>query len=293
MKHGALTFQELWDESSKFRRLFLHNGIFRTINEIDLGKAEAMWWDRFPKLDWMLCGQDGCRRLVARGDRCLDHMPSGALPLWRWTQGILYKYKDSLSGKGETFRRRRQYVAYHRFLAEKEFGEIPMKCRVWYADGNPFNLRRDNLILVTTPMLAAIKAGVITEPTAVMLDDVIYDSFSKDATAGRPKNQWVYNMQSIAMGANVKEERVRQAVSRGDLEPGNLMSVSKFMVNEIPKGRRAKHWQYGIEEMSKVAMVSFKTVQRWIKKGALDPSSLRSIVSFCNHFDKLRDEEKC
>ena len=228
-------FQELWEGSRQFRQLFLHNGIFRSVNQVDVEKAEAAWWNRYPKLHWMFCNQDGCKKLVAAGDRCKEHMPGGAFPLWRWWQGILYRYM-----RGTAFilrshvEHKREYRAYHRVMAEKVYKKIPPKYRVWYADGNPFNLREENIIVLSLPMLAAVKAGAISEATAILLDEKIIDVYVREAKVGRPKKQWVYNMQTIAKAAGIKPERVRQEIHRGHLEPADLSSVVLFC-NKIKK----------------------------------------------------------
>lgn len=225
-------FQRLWERSRAFRQLFIHNGIFASANDKDVAKAEVMWWDRYPRLQWDFCGVDDCSRLVVRGEHCEQHTKTGLRPRWKWSQGVLFRFMAVPYFKGDRGNdggRIFEYVAYHLHQARKVFEEIPAGFSVYYADGNPFNLRADNLILLSNVMLAAVKSGTVTIGRAVELDDVLVDELLSSPINGRRKTQWVYTVESIAKAAGVSIHRVRAAVSEGKLDPSDLASITNYI----------------------------------------------------------------
>lgn len=222
-----MKFQELWDQSQAFRHLFLYNGIFRSPNDIDVAKAEALWWDRYPNLEWGFCDVDGCMTPVESRDHCQKHGTADNLPRWKWHKGILYRYMRFDHGQNKR-QGGRQYVAYHKHLAKQVFGKVPQGYRVYYSDANPFNLWRGNLILLSRVALAAVQQEVLSVSDAIMLDDVLQDFLADKGKDGRRKQQWSYNLETIARAAGVKPTWVRQEIHRGNLDPGNLDSISEF-----------------------------------------------------------------
>jgi len=223
----SLTFKELWDGSSKFRRLFLYNRILRTVNETDLGRAEIFWSDRSPWLDWALCGYEGCSALAIAGQRCQRHKEDAKMLPWKWHKGILYRYMRSTRLPGHRSRGD-EYRQFHLHRARLMWGDLPAGYIVHYKDENPFNLRKDNLLIMSKVMRAAVREGVISIPDAVVLDEIMEQYISVRLKQGRPKRQWVYTWQTIAGAAQIKIERARQAASRGNLDPSDLASVVEF-----------------------------------------------------------------
>lgn len=222
-----LDFQELWSHSIAFRSLFIRNGIFHSVNNVDVAKAEAFWWDRFPKLDWGFCDYNGCGHLVVDGERCQQHLDQKKMPKWKWANGILYRYLHFYPGNVVKVLRP-EYRAYHIHLAEKIYGKTPNGCAVYYADGNPFNLRRNNLILLSKVSLAAVKSGVLSVEDAEKMDFILKDFLKEVMTIGRPKKEWKYGLNAIAENAGVDADRVSLEIHRGNLDPSSLTSVIEF-----------------------------------------------------------------
>lgn len=223
----TLSFQSLWDQSRAFRRIFLYNGIFRAVNNRDVARAEALWWDRYPKLSWDFCNVDSCMTLAANGKPCQEHMKTKVLPRWKWNKGILYRYMSFDHGQNKRLVGR-EYRAYHLHLAKEVFGEVPSGYRVYYIDGNPFNLRKGNLILLSKVALAAVEAGALSIADAMGLDDVLGEYIASKTLRGRPKSQWSYNLETIAETAGVKRTWVQKEIERGNLDPSDLASVGAF-----------------------------------------------------------------
>lgn len=223
------SFAELWDQSQAFRQLFLHNDIFPSVNRVDIEKAEVMWYHRYPKFTWTFCDYDGCIGLVRKGELCTDHASiSGKLPTWKWYKGILHRYMTTplLISKKRVMGR--EYKAYHLHQGEQVFGPIPHGYTVYYQDNNPFNLHKANLVLLSRLSLLAVKAGKLSVAQAVAMDDVLEGFIAEQFRDGPKRAQWIYTMNKIAEAAGVKPERVRQAVSRGQLDPKELSSVVEF-----------------------------------------------------------------
>lgn len=223
-------FKQLWESSRMFRQLFLHNGTFKSVNNIDLGKAEVFWWNREPDVDWDLCGIDGCKLLVEKGTPCKNHCEPGYMATWKWHQGVLYKYMSTriASACG------RDYRAVHLDRAEREFGNIPDGYRVFYLDVNPFNLRRENLILLSKVSMAAVRADALSVVDAIRMDEILSGYLSNKIGKGRPCSQWGYNIRSIAMAARVSKARVRQEISRKNIDPSSLRSIAQFVHKHEP-----------------------------------------------------------
>lgn len=222
-----MKFQDLWDQSQAFRHLFLFNGIFRSPNDTDVAKAEALWWDRYPNLEWGFCDVDGCMTLVEKNDHCQKHGTDKKMPRWKWHKGILYRYRYFYHGQNKR-QTGRQYTAYHKLLATRVFGSVPDGYRVHYSDGNPFNLRKNNLILLSKVALATVKAGTLSVADAMGLDDVLQEFLADKVGRGRPKHQWSYNLETIARAAGVKIKWVQKEIERGNLDPSDLASISEF-----------------------------------------------------------------
>jgi len=222
-------FQRLWDGSRTFRTLFIRIGVFKSAADVDLGKAEVFWHDRWPRVQWDLCGHEGCSALVMKGHRCRRHDPESPLPLWQWDRGTLYALRSSKEylEKGVNVHERR-YTAYPQHVAKGMFGEIPAGYTIQYLDGNPFNLRRANLVIISKVMAIAMREGEVNISTAIQLDDVMEDKLRDLCGFKRPKSAWVYTVDAIAEAAGIKAARVRQEISRGSVDPSSLDSVINF-----------------------------------------------------------------
>jgi hypothetical protein len=216
------SFSELWTGSQAFRRLFLHNKIFPSINNVDMGKAEALWWARYPKTEWSFCGYDGCLGFVPEGEMCSKHVNiSGEMPTWKWYVGELYRYlyiKDGEYG----------YRKYRRHVGETVFGTVPEGYDVCCVDRNPFNLHRDNLVLLSKIAVAAVDGGILSVAYAVEMDEVLRDFVARKCGWSTKRLQWVYTMDDIAAAAKVKYAKVKKSAFDGKLDPSDLASVAFF-----------------------------------------------------------------
>ena len=220
------SFHDLWNGSRLFRQIFLHNGIFKSPNNVDIGKAEYFWWDRHPKLDWSICEKEGCCGLVVSGDNCPNC--SSELTQWKWHSGVLYRLHPNGSGGKE-------YVAHHLRIGRIVFGEVPPGYDVFCVDGNPFNLRKDNIVLLSVVSIPAVDSGVLSIQDALRMEQILGDFIPQVVGRGRPKRHWVYSMVDIASSCGVRVERVRQAISRKELDPGSLKSIVAFCQKKTPK----------------------------------------------------------
>lgn len=224
------SFNELWRSSQTFRQLFLHTKVFDVSRKFDVPRAEALWWERWPKVEWGFCPAEGCTALVAVGEQCAKH--GKCLPTWKWKNGMLYRYMKThvnkqgklISGKGDEW----QYREYARYQAEKAYGPLPNGYVPAQLDSNPFNLRTANMIVVSKVAMLAIEAKLIKPSQAIDMDDALSVFWDRVTRRGRPTVQWAYNFDNIAKAAGVKVTRVRQAASRGQLDPGDLASIVEF-----------------------------------------------------------------
>ena len=91
------SFQELWDGSRKFRQIFLYNKVLKSVRatgEVDMGRAEWLWHERYPQIEWGFCYHEGCNALAVMGEKCSKHFKEmGARHSWEWRHGVLYKLK--------------------------------------------------------------------------------------------------------------------------------------------------------------------------------------------------------
>ena len=240
------SFHELWGQSRAFRQLFLLNKVFPTSKHYDLGKAEHFWYDRWPQVEWGFCAQEGCVRLMPEGALCGFHCKEHGMPKWAWSGGVLYRYLcthigkngKQISGKGDEW----HYQRYVLFQAAKIYGNIPDRFTVYYRDQNPFNLRLDNLFVMSRVAKQAIETGLLSYGQGVRMDEELGGFYGDIGGKGRPSAMWSYNYVHIASAAQVRVERVRQEVSRGRLVPGDLRSVIEFCcsVGKSGKGKGGK-----------------------------------------------------
>lgn len=227
-------FISLWMRSQSFRKMFLLNGIFPSINHVDKKLGEMYWDARYPKIEWDLCGVNGCTVLVPEGDACGKHVGKGdEMPLWRWNRGELYRYvKTRITSGGRVTARagdsRPQYTHYRTWVASKKFGKLPDGYRGYPRDGNPFNIKDDNIIVLSKVAIAVVSTGMLRLSEVVRMDDVLDEFLADVFKQGRPKSQWLYTVADIAKLCGFRNERVRQEISRGNLDPRSLASVVEF-----------------------------------------------------------------
>ena len=231
------SFQTLWDDSQAFRQLFLLNKVFLSSRHYDMGKAEHLWYERWPRVDWNLCAERGCRRLAPDNGKC-GHHTVDQMPVWAWAKGILYRFmRTHVRDDGKLISAQsdnKDYKKYAVHQVEKAIGRIPDRFTFCCIDGNPFNLRTENMAIISKIAKAAILAGELTYERAVMMDEDLSNFFKKIGSRGRPRALWIYSFEHISQAAGVKQARVRQAVSRGKLDPYSLASVVDFC-NSIAK----------------------------------------------------------
>jgi len=223
------SFIDLWGQSKRFRSLFLYNGIFPSAGKVDVGLAELLWWQRYPQIEWDFCGHEGCKKLVPEGECCPDHAyVCGRLPSWKWGEGTLYHYLVLNSNHEKRAGGVPQYRAYYKWMGRKLFGKISNGYRIYWADRNPFNLREDNLIVLSRIGVVAIEEGILTVPGAIEMDDALSGFIGEKFKLRRPPHQWVYTYQTIADVVKRPVGRIRDAVVNGWLDPSSLVSVVDF-----------------------------------------------------------------
>lgn len=236
------SFAELWDKSRLFRQLFLRMNVFRSVNNVDVTKAEVLWYDRWPEIEWDFCGHNGCIELVKKGEICGEHCLSVSkkMPTWKWYLGKLYRYISvrvavaesryvRIARRSYTLPSAREYKDYAIHMAELIAGDkVKAKFSVGYIDGNPFNLRPSNIITVSDCLLSAVDNGVITTKQALFADTVLAKAGFFPAILSRPINYWAFNMETISKVCGIERNSIKCAVSEKRLVPGDLASLVRF-----------------------------------------------------------------
>lgn len=226
----GLSFEELWDGSRAFRVMLSKQRALNLDGGLDTGLAEAFWDNRFPRIDWDFCGVDGCVTLVKSGEKCSRHAPSMGcvLPGWQWTHGRLYRYvTKSTHIRNKPRKKTSEYIRNDRYVWRYRYGDPPRGFRIRTVDGNPFNHRIGNLFLISRYSAPAYDLGIISAAEALKMDESLPEVLIGRLGGGR-KSGWVYGLDAISNVAGVRLSRVRQAVSRGELCPGSLLSVVDF-----------------------------------------------------------------
>lgn len=226
---AGLSFHELWDQSEAFRIMLISQRCFNAANRFDLGLAEALWDDRFPRIGWDFCQVDGCTCLVKAGERCIKHIHDvDNIPSFKWAKGYLYHYVTRNShDKNRPVRRYYDYERNDLYVWRYNYGKVNPGYKIRQIDRNPFNHRIGNLFLLSRYIAPAYDADVINASEALKMDDVMPEVL-RDRLGGGRRSGWVYGIDGIAKTAGIREGRVRQEISRGNLCPGDLSSVVDF-----------------------------------------------------------------
>lgn len=224
------SFDVLWDESPMFRGLFIgKNRPFIKLSEFDEDKAFALWEDRFPKIEWSMCGYNGCTNLVKEGQRCNEHaFVSGKMPTWSWVNKTLYRYSSFQRGAQKMISDR-EYREYIKHVASRKFGKVPSGYRIFLRDGNVFNYRPDNLVLLSKYSYYLVENRFLAFEDAVEIDMRIGNLLHDKMHAGRRPFMAVFGYGDIARVAGTSMPSVWKEVERGNLDPANLTSIVEFV----------------------------------------------------------------
>jgi len=201
-----MTFEELWEQSIKFRIIFYDNGVCNRGEEKWKPRLKELWENRYPKIEWSICPVDGCTNLVKEGEYCKDHydIPK-KMPTWQFVNGVLYRLL-SIVAESSTFVtypqgtfRSKDYKIYDRHLAEHRWGGIPFGFTVVHVDGNPFNNRMMNLIILSQLTKMGVEKRIITVLEALKIDMLTEEVwFHKGSTANRKPRFGLYTYGDIA-----------------------------------------------------------------------------------------------
>lgn len=214
----------LWSQSPTFRSIMIgKHGLFDD-ESFSLDGVREMWEERFPEIEWSLCGVDGCTEIVQDGERCTDHSDlDDGLPTWKWYRGILYRLMVNRSHHDKLT----EYQDYAKHVGWRRFGTVAEGYRPVHADGNPLNFRPENIFMLSPAAKAALDAEAVDLPTAIRLDDLASDVVAPKG--GRRPVVGMFGYTEIAKAAGVRASVVRQAVRRKTLDPQDLKSVVKFV----------------------------------------------------------------
>lgn len=227
------SFDELWEKSLTFRGLFVgRDRLFESFSRFDKARAKFFWEKRAPQINWGFCKEPGCKSLVKTGEYCEKHLyVSQTFPTWRLVDGFLYRYMADYYGVKPN-----EYCLYHEHIAEKKYGPIPPGYVVYFQDGNKFNCRKDNLIVLSKIALNAVKSELLSLSDAVAFDACIEEFIHKQQKAGRRPVHAVFGYGDIGRAAGVSLTTLRKAVERKELHPLDLLSITEFVSK-----RRKKH----------------------------------------------------
>lgn len=208
-------------ESKKFLNLFIHSGAFRSTRTFNIDKAEEMWAERDPHLEWDTC--EKCGDLAYNGRLCGKHYVEqhGEMIQWQWVNGDLYKYV-----RGE-----QSYVQWKRHVLGEGIGRDSTVITV---NGNPFDLRPNNLVVAFKITAALVRDGHIPVAMVGLFDDAI-EPFLKQYlhTRGRKKNLWTYGLDTIARALGMHYTTVTRLSYEGRLNPADLGSVVKYALDSV------------------------------------------------------------
>ena len=226
---GAL-FRRLM-ELDRFRRFIVNNLTEAEGDMVDWDEAEKLWSHRYPQIQWELCLAPECERLVPVEDRfCPQH---GAFPRWALSDTVLFK-RLKLNRGSETSP---DYKPYFLHLAESIIGgTVPKNYHVICRDGNPFNLRKENLMIVAEMAVALAKKGLITLAECEEVSELLGGFIEERRSDGRPVFSVRFNYSDIARAAGISVGSVRVAASRKKLDPCSLSDIVRFCISH--KSRR-------------------------------------------------------
>ncbi len=225
-----MLYKDLFSDSIVFCSLFVgKNGIYPDWDTYDKEEAQSLWDNRFPELNWGFCKEDGCKKLTCDFDEyCGAHSHRrGKMPKWQWDNGILYMEH----GMGHS-NMKRGYSPFIEYVSKLKYGKKPNGFIEYQIDQNPFNFHPENIVLISKIAFAAVRANVITIAEAVAMDEKIED-FIVDRWSGKRDGRrpfvGFYGYGDIVKASGVGSLAVRSAVSRGSLDPKNLVSVLEFV----------------------------------------------------------------
>jgi len=225
-----MEFESLWMRSRKFRNIFMYNGIFPRIQEVNKVRAKEYWEARHPKIIWSFCGVPGCRGLVQEGEYCAKHSRSG-LPTWNWSSGELYRLNTGFangSSRLKYMNREVEYMHYRTHIATLAYGELPNGYVAYPRNGNPFDIHSNNIIILSKIAVGAVSTGMITLKEGILMDEILVEFLEEIFGSPRTQHQWLYTIADVAKLCKVRNARIRQAMSRDGLDLSDLNSVVDF-----------------------------------------------------------------
>jgi len=187
-----------------FRALFVDSGIFDRDDKMDLDLAEALWANRYPIVEWGKCRHDTCYRLVMEGNTCRYHREkSDTVPRFAYANSVLYIYEN----KG--------YKKYADIVAERYIGEkIERGYCVWTVDGNPFNLRLENMTILSEIAAMAIRKKLIPVSKALDVDTAIQDVVASVYKGKRGAAlRWQYGLNDVAEATGMAPGTLKRRLS--------------------------------------------------------------------------------
>lgn len=272
----GLSFDELWERSQVFRRIFMYRKLIRTRK--DRALAESYWAARYPRTEWSFCNIEGCQRLVSAGGVCDAHRSHlGVLPQFKWAQGHLYV--KTPVGKAVSLSedmRQETYTRYDIKTWTDNIGILPAKYILRYIDDNPLNGHHRNLVALSPVSAAAYDAGVLDMGTAIALDQSIPDQIIQKACGERREHFWHYSCSKIAEDLGLSLHSLKRAVRNGELDPASLASIIRYY------RKKQTSWSYTYADIARVAEANRHAVHQAAHRGACDPSDLGSVLAFCN-----------
>jgi len=225
----AVTFDDLWEKSLLFRNLFVgEDRVFLSHTDFDREVATKLWEARRPRINWNFCAQERCSVLVEDGAYCGKHSnPEDGLPTWRWSKKVLFKHRSAPHHRKGEF----EYRDYLKQVAYTRFGSLPAGYHVIQKDGNPFNFKHTNILLLSKIAVAAVQAGVMGAIDAFEMDGLLSDFIAEKFKAGRRPVAGIIAYSDIGYVMQIHPATVSKNVKRGNLDIEDLGSVVKFVNN--------------------------------------------------------------
>lgn len=228
-----MDFYSLWERSRTFKAVFRANGV------TNADRAHRLWYKRDPKLEWRICGVDGCTKIATESDRfCMDHIvpKMKRLPEWLFISGRLFRYTPIRFGHARELGGR-DYRDYAETVCEKTYGPRQVGYSVHFIDGNVFNCDSPNLVPLSHIAQIAVIASRLSVDTALEIDSRIDDIIT--GRKNRPRSAAIIGYGHIAKAVGLTQSAVRTASSRGEFSLADSDSVIAYILkkNELERRR--------------------------------------------------------
>jgi hypothetical protein len=231
------TFDEMWNDSEVFRNFFIGKYGYFFGKKLDWEKAAELWDNRFPRVRWCFCLNEGCKVLVPISNEfCANH--SKKIPKWRLKRSRLWRLSDENVKRDYYSRGYRDYLLV---VGKKIFGDIPRNYKIIKADGNPFNFRSGNLRLLSKISIVLVQAGVLSPAVAISFDREIVKLPFFNLKKSPPIRQAVFSYEDLARVCGKNIRSIYNEASLGYFDFDDLESVFQFIVdNKLERIKRSK-----------------------------------------------------